>query len=293
MNDRIPFVYQIVTLSPLKSYIGSKTSKGCRPADLGVTYFGSSTHYNLKQMYIKNPDNFIFVILEVFDSIKNTINKEVELHARFNVGANSNFYNIARQLSAGFSTAGTKDKRKLCQFCNKKYSIYHLKRHEKYCVQNPNSLNIKKVEKTKKCPYCKKMFAPNGYSKHIPTCSLNPNKQALQYKKHKKEKCKYCGKLIGSGAIKRHENACNKNPNKIVIHIKRTVANCIFCNKEISLNNKKAHERSCPKNPNKLEDKKACTYCGKLISVLCIVRHEKHCHKNPNIRKGITNNLTR
>ena len=102
------YVYQIVHLPTLKSYIGSRTAKGCDPSGIGTKYFSSSRDKEFMLEQKEKPENFLYFILKKFDeNYKECIEYEIYLHDKYNVGVNKRFYNKSKQTSTGFSTTGT------------------------------------------------------------------------------------------------------------------------------------------------------------------------------------------
>lgn len=95
------------------NYIGARTCTGRVDAD--SKYLGSSKHIpsEFKQRCNK-------IILARFKTRKEAIAYEIELHNKFDVANNEQFYNKAKQTSTGFDTTGTTlsnaDKKKKSEF---------------------------------------------------------------------------------------------------------------------------------------------------------------------------------
>ena len=103
------YIYQIIHLSTLKSYIGSRTARNCRPSGIGIKYFSSSNDKDFLLEQKMKPENFIYFILKEFgEDYKSCIEYEIYLHNKYDVGKNNKFYNRSKQTSKGFSTAGIK-----------------------------------------------------------------------------------------------------------------------------------------------------------------------------------------
>ncbi len=100
------YTYRITNLLENKHYIGVRTSK-CEPTeDLGFDYFSSSTDKEFLMEQKINYQDFEYGVLGTFDTRKQALEHEIELHDLFDVGANSNFYNKSKQTAVGFDTAG-------------------------------------------------------------------------------------------------------------------------------------------------------------------------------------------
>jgi hypothetical protein len=79
-------------------YIGVRSCKGTIWDDV---YMGSSKH-----MTQEDKDNCNKIVLKRFDSRKDAVAYEVEMHEKFDVANNAMFYNKAKQTTTGFDTTG-------------------------------------------------------------------------------------------------------------------------------------------------------------------------------------------
>lgn len=85
-------------------YSGMKAYQGASHP-VGVTYFTSSTVIDFKSRFKNNTANFDIKV-EYFPTLEKTVRAEKEFHAKFNVGKNPKFYNVA--ISGGsYCGAGT------------------------------------------------------------------------------------------------------------------------------------------------------------------------------------------
>ena len=100
------YVYRITNLVDGKHYYGSRTSKLRPEEDLGKKYFSSSRDKEFLKDQKKNPENYRYKIIRVFDDRREALKLEIELHEKFNVGVNESFYNRMKQTSTGFDTTG-------------------------------------------------------------------------------------------------------------------------------------------------------------------------------------------
>lgn len=65
-NETLPYVYEVIDTVTGKWYIGSRTANGCKPEDLGATYFTSSKI--VKPLFSSEPERFIKKIIVVSDA---------------------------------------------------------------------------------------------------------------------------------------------------------------------------------------------------------------------------------
>ncbi len=86
-----------------KYYIGIR-SCDCDP-NIDNEYYGSSV-YLTKDILLKNKSNFTKNIIKVFNTRKEAMLHEIELHQYFNVEQNNIFYNKHNARTIGFSWAG-------------------------------------------------------------------------------------------------------------------------------------------------------------------------------------------
>lgn len=103
-------VYRITNLVENKHYYGYKSSKIHPSKVIGITYFSSSKGESGKDFIIdqkKNPQNYKYKIVQLFDSPEQAINREIKLHLKFNVKCHPQFYNKSNQTSSKFDTTGT------------------------------------------------------------------------------------------------------------------------------------------------------------------------------------------
>ena len=103
------YVYQIVHLPTLKSYIGSRTAKECNPLGIGIKYFSSSNDKDFRLEQKEKPENFSYFVLKEFgENHKEYLKYEMELHEKYNIDENEKFYNRTKASTIGFSMAGKK-----------------------------------------------------------------------------------------------------------------------------------------------------------------------------------------
>ena len=92
------YVYLLISNTEEKFYIGVR-SCSCRIDE--DSYMGSSS-----VMTKEDKDNCDKLVLKEFDTRKEAIDYEVELHNQFEVSTNKKFWNKAKQTSTGFDTTG-------------------------------------------------------------------------------------------------------------------------------------------------------------------------------------------
>ena len=85
-----------------KKYIGVRSSQN----DPNTDFYWSSSKSLKHEINLIGRDNFRKIILDIFDTRKEAVYNEIELHKFYDVGNNPNFYNKAKQTSTGFDTTG-------------------------------------------------------------------------------------------------------------------------------------------------------------------------------------------
>ncbi len=109
INYNHNYVYRIKNIRLIRYYIGVR-SCDCLPGDdLGYVYFSSSADSEFLSDQKKNPNDYIYEILEEFGTRETAIQLEIYLHNKHNVGVNPRYYNRAKQTSTGFDTSGRCD----------------------------------------------------------------------------------------------------------------------------------------------------------------------------------------
>ena len=89
------YTYNITNKITNKHYIGVRSSK-CNPEiDLGTKYFGSSKVNEItKNDQLKSIYNYTYSIISMYDSRNDANNAEEQLHKKYNVAFNDNYYNL-------------------------------------------------------------------------------------------------------------------------------------------------------------------------------------------------------
>lgn len=100
------YTYWITSIEDGKNYIGVRTTNVDPIKDLGIKYFSSSKE--LSRKFKDNKNKFEFKVLEIFETRKEAILKEIELHCLYRVSTNKRFYNKSIQTSIGFDYSGCK-----------------------------------------------------------------------------------------------------------------------------------------------------------------------------------------
>ena len=96
------FVYLIWNKINHKKYIGTKSSNEEPKNVIGHTYFSCSKDKDFMNEQKEHPENFRYKVLKDFKTRKEALNLECELHHRYKVDTNDDFYNRAIQTSDGF-----------------------------------------------------------------------------------------------------------------------------------------------------------------------------------------------
>lgn len=99
------YVYRITNKILNKHYYGFRSCKTHPKEDLGVKYI-SSTDKSFICDQKENPQNYKYKVVKIFNNKVDDINLEVKLHGQLNVAINESFYNLAKQTSTKFTTAG-------------------------------------------------------------------------------------------------------------------------------------------------------------------------------------------
>lgn len=100
---KLSYTYMITELSTNMKYIGVRSSN--EPLkDIGIKYFSSSTDKSFIINQQENKNNYSYKILEIFDERNDANNHEIELHKKYNVSINPQFYNKSNAISTGFDT---------------------------------------------------------------------------------------------------------------------------------------------------------------------------------------------
>ena len=97
------YVYCITELDTNMQYIGKHSS---HINDIGINYFSSSSNKSFIQNQKKNPDNYEYKILSVYDTAKIALIEESRLHYLYNVGTNVSFYNRCKSNLIGYDVTG-------------------------------------------------------------------------------------------------------------------------------------------------------------------------------------------
>lgn len=98
LNSKKHYVYLLISNTEEKFYIGVRSCSCGIDED---SYMGSSS-----VMTKEDKDNCDKLVLKEFDTRKEAIAYEVELHNQFEVSTNEKFWNKAKQTSTGFDTTG-------------------------------------------------------------------------------------------------------------------------------------------------------------------------------------------
>ena len=140
------FVYLILNKINRKKYIGVKSTDLDPYEVIGKTYFSSSSDKEFIREQKEHPENFKYRVLKNFKTRKEAVQLECELHERYDVSLNDEFYNKAKQTSTGFDTSGIK-------LTEEQKEIKRLKNIERYKDINERiKISIKSKESWSKNP---------------------------------------------------------------------------------------------------------------------------------------------
>lgn len=120
------FVYRITNKRLSKHYYGSRHAKHATLESLGTTYFSSSKNADFIEDQKKNPQDYKYKIIKIFKTKNESIRYESMLHAKFNVGTSTKFYNGSEQTESSVKFFGEKT----CEYCDSvvtvgNYSRWH------------------------------------------------------------------------------------------------------------------------------------------------------------------------
>ena len=108
VDGKYYYVYRITNKSTKRHYYGSRVCSRNPKEDLGVTYFSSSYDKEFIAEQKMNAENFKYKVVKV---CLNNVDKQLfesYLHNKFDVGANTSFYNMVKQTVEGFDCTGHK-----------------------------------------------------------------------------------------------------------------------------------------------------------------------------------------
>lgn len=123
--DRYFYVYRITNKETSMHYYGSRVSVKPPKEDLGIVYFSSSYNKDFMDAQKSNSSSFKYKVVKLCTTNVEKQLFESYLHAKFNVGVNSVFYNMVKQTVEGFDSTGNKFNlgRKLSQETKDKLKI--------------------------------------------------------------------------------------------------------------------------------------------------------------------------
>lgn len=96
------FVYIIINKENNRKYIGCKSCNEEPYKVIGKTYFSSSRDKCFIQEQKEFPEKFKYIVIKNFKTRIEALDYEIELHNRYNVNINPQYYNKAKQTSTGF-----------------------------------------------------------------------------------------------------------------------------------------------------------------------------------------------
>lgn len=155
MSKNIYYTYLVKDISNNKLYIGSRKYNGSN-VDQDNQYFGTPSKQNDYRRVIKETPYLLRKrVLKVFDTQKEALEHEIEIHAKYDVRNNPRFYNKANQTTVGFtfSTHTEESKKKMSviqkRIGNKPPSVstWWTKEHSKKQSERLRGNNYKKGKK--------------------------------------------------------------------------------------------------------------------------------------------------
>ncbi len=101
------YTYEIRNVCIWKKYLGVRSCLGDPTEDIGVKYFSSSSDKEFIKDQKKNPQDYEYSIIGLFDTRKEAEQHEIEMHLFYDVANNKNFYNIIQQREDGTFSGGS------------------------------------------------------------------------------------------------------------------------------------------------------------------------------------------
>ena len=103
-NKKYHYTYLITEISTGMKYIGVRSCNNLPEKDIGITYFSSSSNKNFIKNQKENKNNYKYEVLQTFETRREAILNEIELHEKYCVDNDSNFYNIVKSSNIGLDT---------------------------------------------------------------------------------------------------------------------------------------------------------------------------------------------
>ena len=100
------YTYRITNIIEKKYYYGVHSCDCLPKEDIGVKYFSSSKNKEFIKDQKENPQNYKYKVVKIFSTRVEALEHEIFLHAKFNVGISTSFYNGAKHTSVGFDVSG-------------------------------------------------------------------------------------------------------------------------------------------------------------------------------------------
>ena len=88
------YTYNIINKTNGKYYIGMRSTEVEPKNDIGVNYFGSSCNKEFKQALKEDKSNFIYKVIETYDSKEDAYKGEKRIHQKINVMKDPASYNL-------------------------------------------------------------------------------------------------------------------------------------------------------------------------------------------------------
>ncbi len=242
IDGRNHFVYRITHIIRKLHYYGSKTGE---LSVLGESYISSSTDLEFIKDQKKNPQDYKYKVIRVFDTPADKMIFESYLHQKFNVKEeNNSFYNKANQTPFGFDTTGktfifTEEHRR--KLSKAREGILHTEESKKK-ISEANKGKKRTTETKNQLSLSHMGIIP--WNKGVSHKNETKEKMSLSHYKILKVKCPHCDKIGKPAPMKRwHFDNCGKS-------IKQKIVTCPHCGKEGGNNNmKRWHFDNCKYKP--------------------------------------------
>ncbi len=210
------YVYGITHKLLAIKYIGVRSSNISPNKDLGHGgYISCSCNKKFIEEQLLYPDRFLYEVLKEFDERGEAVNYEIELHARYNVKTNPDFYNLSNQTTIRFDVSG--------------------------CTYVKGTHNMGKYVRTNE--HKKKMsIATKG---HVKTEEHKKNISANHADMSGENNPMYGRVGMLSGFYGKCHSDAHKNKMSLLMSKPKEITNCPFCNRIISVNGLPRHTPHC------------------------------------------------
>ena len=165
MKQTYHYTYRITNIKLNKHYYGVRTCHNIKPKeDIGIYYFSSSQDKEFMKDQKDNPQDYKYKVIKTFAARKEASLMEINLHSKFNVRINENFYNKTNAISSGFDATGIDRKGAKNSMYGRSHSKETIKKMK---INHKGMSNKKHSTNTKELMKISNGGSSNGNSKFI------------------------------------------------------------------------------------------------------------------------------